>query len=107
MNGYWIRRVLVTMEQRGNAIVEASARTHVERALQAERSLANAQLKSIDQRFEIMKQELDWRLKDMQWHIDFDRKRSEEARQFARGQWFIAAGFVLLVAVMSIYEFLG
>lgn len=87
--------------------MEADDRTYVERIFQSERRLTNDRLKSIDQRFEIMKQELDWQLRDMQWHIDFDRQRSEEARRFARGQWFIATGFVLLAAMISIYEFLG
>ena len=86
--------------------MEASEPTYVERALQAERRLTNDRMRLIDQRFEIMNRELDWRFKEIQWHIDFARKRADEDRRFARGQWFIATGFVLLAILLSVYEFL-
>ena len=75
----------------------------IEAGLRGQRRLTEMRFETIDRRFE----DLDWRFKDMQWHIDFARKRYEEDRRFARGQRFVAAGFLLLIVVMSLYEFLG
>ena len=87
-------------------MVHASELQCVERALRAERRLTDDRFRSIDERFEIMNRERDWRFKDTQWHIDFARKRADEDRRFARGQWFIATGFVLLAILLLVYEFL-
>ena len=81
---------------------------HVEEELRLQRELMDVRFQAVDRRFEIMQTSIDQRFEGVDKRFESVDKRFDDMQHsFARTQWLMGIGFVMLTAAVTVFGLLG